>query len=73
MTFVLKDKNNQTLFTGTKQDCMHFIKRRALNRSEITLESVKGTQPALHYTVPQDQDEPNTKGKKVNWYKRIFN
>jgi len=69
MTFVLKDKNNQTLFTGTKQDCMHFIKRRALNRSEITLESVKDTQPAPHYTIPVTADPQPKKG----WIKRIFN
>ncbi len=66
MNFVLKDKNDQTLMTGTKQECMHFIKLNRLNRREVTIEITENKKPAVHYTVPI------TKDKIKPFYKRIF-
>jgi hypothetical protein len=68
MNFTLKDNNNKTLFTGTKQDCMHFIKRRALDRQSINFEPLGNSEPAPHYTVPiVNADQP-----KKGLFKRIF-
>jgi hypothetical protein len=67
MNFIVKDKNNNTLCTGTKQDCMHFIKRRGLNRQEVTINTFD-TKPAPHYTVPVTSELPEPKG----FFKRIF-
>lgn len=68
MKFTLKDKNNNTLFTGTKQECMHFIKCRKLNRQEIKLESFKTDEPAVHYTSPIEE----VAQIKKPFYKRLF-
>ena len=69
MTFTLKDKNNKKLFTGTKQECMHFIKCRKYSRHEVTLEPHPNTTKP-HYTVPVTS-EPTP--KKAGFFKRIFN
>jgi len=74
MNFTLTDKNNTVLFNGSKQECMHFIKRRALNRTEITLQLSEDYKPSVHYTVPIESMEPtNSKGARTKpFYKRIF-
>lgn len=74
MNFTLTDKNNAVLFNGSKQECMHFIKRRALNRAEITLQLSEDHKPSAHYTVPIEPiEEPHSKGAvRKPFYKRIF-
>lgn len=67
MNFVVKDLNNTILFTGTKQDCMHFIKRRHLNRLEISVSSLDA-EPAYHTTSPVVEDVPPPKP----FFKRLF-
>jgi hypothetical protein len=68
MKFTVKDKNNKKIYTGTKQECMHFIKRRAYSRQEITLEEFDDT-PAPHYTVPVTAESPPP---TKSFFKRIF-
>jgi len=68
MKLQVKNKNNnEILFTGTKQDCMHFIKRRAIDRHEIKIESVKVTEPIESYTTTS-VEEP-----KKGFFTRIWN
>ena len=67
MKFTVKDLQNQILFTGTKQDCMHFIKRRTYNRQEITVQKFDDT-PVAHYTVPVTAEAAPPKPL----WKRIF-
>lgn len=67
MTFTVKDKQSNILFTGTKQDCVHFIKRKKFNRQEISIQTLDN-KPAVHYTVPITA----TEGPPKNWFKRNF-
>jgi len=69
MKFTLKDKNNEVFFTGTKQECRHFLKCRRLSRHEFTMQAAPTIEPAIHYTVPQSV-EPEE--KTIPFYKRMF-
>jgi hypothetical protein len=69
MNFTVKNKvSDEVLFTGTKQDCMHFIKRRCLNRQEISVQTLNA-EPAYHTTSPVVEDAPPPKP----FFKRLFN
>ncbi len=67
MTFTLKDLNGNILHTGTKQDCMHFMKAQKFNRANITIQKLD-SKPAPHYTVPITAEEAPPK----SWIKRVF-
>jgi len=69
MKFTVQDKNNQILYTGTKQDCMHFIKRKKINRQEITIQKFDDT-PTPHVTIPVTSDTPPP---TPGFFKRFFN
>jgi len=74
MKFTVYNKKDIPLFTGTKQECMHFIKREKLNRREITIEDpalkikVQNKEPAPHYTIPITAEIPPPK----SFLTRIF-
>lgn len=69
MKFTLKNKVTQeVLCIGTKQECMHFIKCRKLNRDEVYFET-NNEEPAYHTTVPITEDDPP---KKIPFFKRMF-
>jgi len=67
MNFEIKSPDGDILFAGTKQDCMHYIKRQALQRGEFQLVT-QDNKPAVHYTVPVTEDAPPPKG----FFKRIY-
>jgi len=66
MKFTVQDAQNHTLFTGTKQECIRFAKRKKLNKQEITLEKFDDT-PAPHYTIPitAEEDIPESFFNKI--------
>lgn len=69
MKSIVKDLKGKKLCVGSKEQCMHFIKRRGYKRGEITI----GKYTELHYTIPQVvQEEPNIKIEPVPWFKRIY-
>lgn len=68
MKLQLKNKKtDEVLYTGTKQECMHFLKVRKLNRQDITIEKFDST-PSYHTAVPVTEDAP----VKTPLFKRIF-
>jgi hypothetical protein len=64
---IVLDKNNNELFVGTKQDCMHFIKVRRYQRDEIKVEAYNAP-PLNIYTTAPSELKPEPKG----FFKRIF-
>jgi len=70
MKLTVKDLNNNILFTGAKQECIHFIKLNKLNRREVTIEKLNDN-PAPHYTIPitDDTELPQMFDKKI--YERL--
>jgi hypothetical protein len=82
MKFTVNTLNNDILFTGTKQECMHFIKCSKLNRKEITIQKLEHksipseeipveeiyNKPMPHATIPITEDNP----PPIPLYKRIF-
>jgi hypothetical protein len=67
MKFTVKDQQNKTLYIGSRQEVMHYIKREKLNRQEITLQKFSND-PVPHYTIPVTADKAPPKP----WFKRIF-
>jgi hypothetical protein len=68
MNFTVKNKSNdEILFAGTKQECMHFIKCRKYNRQEISIQELDA-EPAYHTTIPVVEETPPPKP----FFKRIF-
>lgn len=65
MIFTIQDLNNNILHTGTKQECMHFIKRNKLDRRELTVQTIND-KPTPHYTIPIIDEPPKS------WIRRIF-
>lgn len=69
MKFTLKDKaTDKILCTGTKQECMHFLKVRRYNRNEVYFETDNKIE-TFHTTVPVVKETPPP---KPNFLKRIF-
>jgi hypothetical protein len=69
MILTVYDNNNNKLFTGTKQDCMHFIKRKNLNRTQIKISSDKPTPKVPECTYATTAPvTPQPEG----FFKRIF-
>lgn len=64
---VVKDVHGKILFTGTKQECMHFAKVKRFQRGEFTVGpvTVEPEQPIVKTTAPI---EANSKG----FFKRVF-
>lgn len=68
MNFILKNKaTGEKLHTGTKQECMHFIKCRKYNRHDIVLEPLDN-EPTYHNTSMVTEEEP----PKKPFFKRLF-
>ena len=68
MKMQLKNKNtDEVLYTGTKQQCMHFLKCRKLDRQAVELTVLDNT-PSYHTAVPVTEDAP----VKTPFFKRIF-
>jgi hypothetical protein len=61
------DKNKNILFSGTKNDCMNFIKVRKYSRDEINI---------IHHTLPRKEPElefkPEKPKVKYDLFKRFF-
>jgi len=55
MKLTVKDLNNNILFEGAKQECIHFIKLNKINRREITIQKLND-KPTAHYTIPITQN-----------------
>ena len=68
MKFTLIDNNNVEIFTGTKQECRHYLKCRKLSRHSFTMQAAKTSEPVVHYTVPVAEIQENI----TPFYKRIF-
>ena len=69
MKFAIKNKEDgRILYTGTKQECMHHIKRNRLDRQTISLD-IFDNKPTYHTTVPvvEDKEPP-----KQPFFKRLF-
>lgn len=63
------DKNDNILFTGTKQDCMHFIKRRHFLRDQVKVQTVRSyneAHPVDEKIITLSNPEP------TGWFKRMF-
>jgi len=67
MKFTVFNLKNDSLFTGTKQECMRFIKREKLNRRYITIEKQSDT-PSPHYTIPVTEESL----PKKDFFRRTF-
>ena len=64
---ILLDKNNEKLFVGTKQNCMHFVKSKKLPKGTYTM------QPYIQQTVIGVDVPPMLDPKtSVGWFNRVF-
>lgn len=65
---IVLDNNHNELFVGTKQDCMHFVKRRCYQRDEFKLVVFEDTPTTQIHTTAPSELKPQPKG----FLKRIF-
>lgn len=64
---LINKKDGALLTTGSKQELMHFIKCRKLDRLAVTIEKFDD-EPSYHTTVPITEDTP----PKPGFFKRVF-
>lgn len=64
---IVQDKNNNKLFVGTKQDCMHYAKRHCLQQGEYSVKvyTIDAATPPIYTTAP-------TESKPKGFFKKIF-
>lgn len=61
----------EVLFTGTKQDCMHFIKSRKLKRNEISIKSSDSSHMGPEDALPIETTAP-IESKPKGFFHKIF-
>lgn len=71
MMLTVYNLKKEVLYTGTKQDCMHFIKRHKYNRDEISIST-----PPRRKHLPEDAPIIETtapiESKPKGFFSRLF-
>ena len=71
MILSVYNKNKEALYTGTKQDCLHYIRRERLSRRDVSI-AVPEAKAPLEAKEPTPYATTSFENPPEGFFKRIF-